>query len=426
MNKTHLFLALACAFSLYGQSSEIAGEWAFAVERLGFTNYRRVTFEGRSEQLTGRFGNGKLQGTLRGGEIEFQAESAGGNAPSTFTGVFERGEMSGDALLNGTVKAKWKAHRLPAPPSAPRRHDFEPTRFHRVFSGAIPPALHIFAGDSVKTWSVDSGGRDAKLEPRSAGGNPLTGPFYVEGAMPGDTLVVRLTRVRLNRDQARSGNRITGNALDPYYLARLKHPEKFDSTWRLDREKGIAVLANPTDPLKNYTVPLRPMLGCVGVAPPNNQAFDSGHLGPFGGNMDYNRMNEGTTLYLPVFQPGALLFLGDGHAAQGDGELTGGALETSMDIEFTVDVIVGQSSSMPRAENEEDLMAIGVGGSVTDALQSATTGLAQWLERDYKLNPAEVAVVLGTALRYDVGELVDPEISLVARISKKALASLPR
>src|SRR5262249_58017615 len=106
---------------------------------------------------------------------------------------------------------------------------------------------------------------------------------------------------------------------------------------------------------------LRPMLGCIGVAPPRKQALATGELGSFGGNLDYNEVREGTTVYLPVFQPGALLFMGDGHAAQGDGELTGDALETSMEMEFGVDVLQGQSTSGPRAENDEDLMALGIG-----------------------------------------------------------------
>jgi acetamidase/formamidase len=166
------------------------------------------------------------------------------------------------------------------------------------------------------------------------------------------------------------------------------------------------------------------MLGCVGVAPPRNQAFATGDLGPYGGNLDYNEVREGTTIYLPVFQPGALLFMGDGHAAQGDGELTGDALETSMEIEFTVDVLQGKSASGPRAENDEYLMAFGIGGSLQEALQLATTGLAQWIESDYKLNSAEVAVVLGTSIRYDVAELVDPHIHVVAKIRKSVLAQI--
>ena len=105
--------------------------------------------------------------------------------------------------------------------------------------------------------------------------------------------------------------------------------------------------------------------------------------------MDYNQIREGTTLYLPVYHPGALLFLGDGHAAQADGELTGDALETSMDFEFTVDLIRDRSFGHPLAENAEFLISIGIGGSLDQALQQATSGMMRWLERDYKLAGSE-------------------------------------
>jgi amidase len=238
--------------------------------------------------------------------------------------------------------------------------------------------------------------------------------------------VVRFERIRLNRDTAISSGSVAASALNPYYLSNLKKVEKYDSNWRLDREKGVAMLANPTAKLKNYTVPLQPMLGCVGVAPPGDMVFRSGFLGAFGGNMDYNQIREGVTVYLPVFQPGALLFMGDGHAAQGDGELTGNALETSMDIEFTVDVIRDRSPGGPRAENKEYLMAMGIAGSLTEALQEATTSLARWIERDYGLNPAEVSSVLGTAMRYDIAEVVDPYVNVVAKVGKQALSHVPK
>jgi acetamidase/formamidase len=204
----------------------------------------------------------------------------------------------------------------------------------------------------------------------------------------------------------------------------LKRVEKFDSDWRLDRERGVAVLKNPTEKLKSLSLKVAPMLGCVGVAPPGNQSFRSGHLGSFGGNMDYNQIREGVTLYLPVYHPGALLFVGDGHAVQGDGELTGNALETSMDVEFTVDVVEGRSPDDPRAENDEYLMALGIGGSLMEALQGATTNLAQWLERDYKLNAAEVAMVLGTSIKYDIAEIVDGQLNLAAKVPKSVLSQL--
>ena len=140
--------------------------------------------------------------------------------------------------------------------------------------------------------------------------------------------------------------------------------------------------------------------------------------------MDYNQLREGTTVYLPVFALGALLFVGDGHALQGAGELTGDALETSMEFSFSVDLIKGKGLNMPRAENAEYRMASGIANSLPEALQQATTNLSQWLAADYKLTPNEVALVLGTAIQYDVAEVVDPLVHVVARIDKKALASL--
>ena len=168
------------------------------------------------------------------------------------------------------------------------------------------------------------------------------------------------------------------------------------------------------------------MIGCVGVAPPGHDVVATRDSGIFGGNMDYNQIREGTTVYLPVFHEGALLFMGDGHAAQGDGELTGDALETSMDFEFTVDIISEKSVGTPRAENSEYLMAIGIGGSLDQALQRATTEMARWLEGDYKLNSTESAIILGFAMRYDVADLVGNQVSIVAKIPKAILAPLKK
>jgi len=284
--------------------------------------------------------------------------------------------------------------------------------------------LHIFPGDTVRTWTVDAGGVDSKGVRRSLGGNPETGPFYIEGAFPGDTLVVKLNRLRLNRDSAVSGDRIEPSALSPGYIQSTKYDDKFDSNWVLDREKGIARLKQPSERLKNYTVKLQPMLGCIAVAPPGHQAFRTGFLGSYGGNMDYNQIREGTTVYLPVSAPGALLFVGDGHAAQGDGELTGDALETSMQVEFTVNLIKGKSTRNPRAENDDYLMSLGIANSLPEAVQAATTDLANWLQRDYKLEPNEAAIVLGTAIQYNIAEVVDPLVHVVAKISKETLAKL--
>ena len=189
---------------------------------------------------------------------------------------------------------------------------------------------------------------------------------------------------------------------------------------------NVAFLEKPTPALARLTIPLLPMLGSVAVAPQGDMSVSARDSGPFGGNMDYNQIREGTTIYLPVFHPGALLFLGDGHAAQGDGELTGDALETSMDFEFTVDLIPGRSFGQPLAETSEFLISIGIGGSLDQALQQATSGMIRWLRRDYSLTPSESAMLLGFAVQYDVVDLVGPQVSIALKVPKSALGQLTR
>jgi acetamidase/formamidase len=194
----------------------------------------------------------------------------------------------------------------------------------------------------------------------------------------------------------------------------------------LDAARNVAYLEKPTDALKALTIPMRPMLGCIAVAPPGESAIRTTDSGRFGGNMDYNEIREGTTVYLPIYHPGALLFVGDGHAAQGDGELTGDALETSMDVEFTVDLIPGRNFGHPLAENSDFLISIGIGGSLDQALQQATSGMVRWLERDYKLNANESALVLGFAVKYDVVDLVGTQVSVAAKVPKTVVTQLAK
>jgi amidase len=122
--------------------------------------------------------------------------------------------------------------------------------------------------------------------------------------------------------------------------------------WHLDATRGVATPEKLPEHLVGYSVPLRPMLGCVAVAPnPTQAAPGIGESGRWGGNMDFNEIVEGATVYLPVNVPGALLYVGDGHAVQGDGELNGNALETSMDVEFSVNVISAGSTFSVRESN---------------------------------------------------------------------------
>jgi amidase len=281
--------------------------------------------------------------------------------------------------------------------------------------------LRISPGDTVHTTTVDAGGTDEKGVTRVLGGNPETGPFYVETALPGDVLVVHLNRVRLNRDWAISDDGIVGRALDADFAVKMKDGFK-NVRWHLDRQRGVAMPETPTAHLHNFTVPIRPMLGCVAVAPGFGSAPPpTGDSGRFGGNMDFNEIVEGATVYLPVAQPGALLYVGDGHAAQGDGELNGNALETSMEVEFTVDVISSKALMTPRVESPTHIMTVGLGGTLEDALRAATASLGQWLEQDYQLTASEIAMVLGSSVEYTISEVADRNAGVAAKLRKDRL-----
>jgi len=390
-------------------------------------NYGRLQLELNGARLAGKLGNDPFEGTFQNGQIEGTVKLNPGTTIQ-LRGTLQNGHIEGTGrVVEQKIELKWEATREPAKTSATATtHNFEPTQFHHFFSDAIEPALHINPGDTVKTWSVDAGGTDPEGLRRTSGGNPLTGPFYVEGAIPGDTLVVHFNRIRLNRDSAISSPLIVNGALNPGYVEQRKPVEGYNSDWKLDLQGGFASLAKPTETMKEYKVPLAPMLGCVGVAPQGGMRYRSGFLGSYGGNMDYNQLREGTTVYLPVYVPGALLFVGDGHATQGAGELTGNALETSMDIEFTVDLRAGGAPPNPRMENQDYLMASGIAGSIDEAFRGATTNLVRWLEAMYGLNAAEVSSVLGTSIVYDIAEVVDPQPHVVAKVSKSVLAALKK
>ena len=419
--KTFLALSLWTAFLTTSSVAQqtVAGEWVVTRQDQFGSDVSRLVLNVDGEKLTGTLRNQPIEGTVKGNAIEFKFQ----NVVVKLT--LEGGELRGEGT-QGDRTSKLTAVRAVPRPAAARTHDFTPTEFHRYFSSTIKPALRIHAGDSVRTWAVDAGGRDKEGKPRSMGGNPQTGPFYVEGALPGDTLIVRLTKVRTNRDWAGSGNTIMFNALEPGTLPRLEWAQNFSSRWKLDPAANVATLEKPTDALKGLRIPLQPMLGCIATAPPETWAIRTSDSGRFGGNMDYNQIREGTTVYLPVNHPGALLFVGDGHAAQGDGELTGDALETSMDIEFTVDVIKGQNFGHPLAENSEFLISIGIGGSLDQALQQATSGMVRWLQRDHKLTANEAAMILGFAVKYDVVDLVGTQVSIAAKVPKATIAQLGR
>lgn len=297
-------------------------------------------------------------------------------------------------------------------------HRFEPKRYHNTFSFAHEPVLRIKPGDRVVTKTIDARGYDSQNNQVGERPNPQTGPFFVEGAEPGDVLVVRFEKIEPSRATAWSSSLLAPYAADPAFLRFEGEREQTTETWNIDKQRGVARVANDKIAPKGIEVPLRPMLGCVAVAPPRKEAVATSTPGEFGGNMDYNRMNVGASLMLPVFEPGALLFVGDGHARQGDGEVVGNALEVSMDVEFTVDLIKGKSIGWPRLENDTHIMAIGSARPLLQALQHATTELQRWLMSDYGFDERGSSLLLGHALEYDIANVVDPHFTVVAKIDK--------
>ncbi len=298
-------------------------------------------------------------------------------------------------------------------------HHFEPTHFHHAI-GSHEPVLRVADGDTVVTATLDAGGWDAKGERRAEPGNPMTGPFYVEGAEPGDTLAVTIDRLTPNRDTGYTRSVVAPNVVEPEFVHGLPASELV--TWAIDRQAGTVALAEPPEWLRDLVLPIAPMIGCFGVAPPRGQAISTATSGEHGGNMDYRGFEVGVTAFFPVFVPSALFHLGDGHAIQGDGEIVGTGVETSFEMRFTVRVQKGRSIRWPRGENAEDIFTVGNARPLDQAVQHATTEMLRWLGEEYGMDATAASHLLGQAVRYDLGNVFDPAYTMVCRIAKRWLA----
>jgi acetamidase/formamidase len=422
--------ALALATPALAQPPSVAGRWSLTIERFGTPTYSDVVLTQDGDKVTGRMFDQIVTGVLASGTLRLQGKDP--KAPVSGEAKVAGDRMTGSLTVPDTFGGKpsqvaFTATRVPAaPPGPPKRHEFTPTKFERQFSALVAPVLTIAPGDTIHTTTVDAGGTDEHDRVRVLGGNPETGPFYVTGAMPGDTLAVHIRRLKLNRDWAISDDAVVPRGLDPQLAVQMAAGGK-PVRWRLDREKGLAMLDKPGDHTGAYVVPVKPMLGCIATAPPPAaETPRAGDSGPYGGNMDFNEIVEGATVYLPVSVPGALLYFGDGHALQGDGEINGNALETSLDVEVTVELIPQRRIPGPRVENDTHIMGMGLAGSLDDAYRAATANLAAWLTRDYNLTPSEVAEVMGTAVEYRISEVADRNAGVVAKLSKARLATLSK
>jgi acetamidase/formamidase len=298
---------------------------------------------------------------------------------------------------------------------------FEPTEGVLTFA-VRPPVLTIKPGAIVETRTFSKPGDYYEKE-----GGPWpgeVGPFVIDGATPADTLAVRIVRLRPNRDTAVSAvnpNGISAVAADAR-TRMLNDPlpaRRF--VWRLDRARNVGILDLPNSASKSIEMPLRPMLGRMAVAPAGQEAFGGLWPGNFGGNMDAADAREGATVYLPIFHDGAYFYFGDGHALQGDGEICGSGLETTMDVTLQFDVIKGRTIRWPRMEDGDDIMVAASIRPLVDAFRIAQVELIDWLVSDYGFDRLEAYQVVSQGGHSRIANVVDPNYTVVAKFPKRLL-----
>lgn len=295
-------------------------------------------------------------------------------------------------------------------------HRFSPQIFHSTL-GTHAPVLRVANGDVVVTETLDAHGNDKALVKRGGDTNPMTGPFFVEGAEPGDVLAVEIIRITMNRKTGWTRSGLAWHVVDPAMVRDM--PQRNIIIWDIGGN-GVS-LQQPTQGLQNWTVPLDPMIGCFGVAPAGGEAISTATSGTYGGNMDYRFFRMGTTAMFPVAVPGGLFFLGDVHAAQGDGEIAGTGIETSAEVEFRVRIIKNKSISWPRGETADAIFTVGNARPLEQGLQHATSEMLRWLESDYGLSRLSASHLLGMAVRYDIGNVFNPAFSVACRVEKQWL-----
>ena len=307
-------------------------------------------------------------------------------------------------------------------PAVAETHRYKPTAGVQTFA-VRPPVLTVKPGDTVETETFSKPGD--YYDPAVAGPWPgEVGPFFIEGAAPGDTLVVRILKLVPNRDVAVSNvrpNGISGVAADNR-TRMLNEPlpaKRF--IWRLDRTRMTGVLDIPESASKRIEIPLRPMLGRVAVAPAGEEAWGGLWPGDFGGNMDASDVAQGAAIHLPVYHPGALFYFGDFHALQGDGEIAGSGLESTADVTFHFELIKGKAIRWPRIENDEYIMVAGSVRPLIDALRIAYVELIDWLVADYGFDKMDAYQIASQAGVVRVANVVDPNYTVLAKFPKRLL-----
>jgi amidase len=290
----------------------------------------------------------------------------------------------------------------------------------------LPPVARIRPGDILETNTVDAFGnvlqKPGDTLDKVKGDNPLTGPFYIEGAQPGDTLAVKILDLQVDSNQGVGALAPGFGALNTTFYTPMLNAPLPPKIWfyPIDHSSNTATF-RALDSDFSVQIPLQPFFGCIGVAPAGGEARSSIVPAEFGGNMDTPEARAGNTVYLSVNVAGALLFLGDGHAAMGDGEVAGTAIEVPLRARLQLDVIKGKAIRWPRFENADSIMAVGAYRPLDDSLRIAFYELVQWIHSDYGLSELDAYELLSKVAKIHLTEMVDPNYVVVASIEKKYL-----
>src|SRR5215475_1528526 len=292
--------------------------------------------------------------------------------------------------------------------------------------GSAAPVAHVKPGEIIETNTLDAFGNAIKKPGDKMslvkGDNPLTGPFYIDGAQPGDTLVIKILDLQVDGNQGVGAFAPGFGALNQTNYTPMLHANLPEKIWfyPIDKSTNTATF-KALDSNFSVKIPLKPFFGCIGVAPAGGEARSSVVPAEFGGNMDAPEASVGNTLYLPVNVAGALLYMGDGHAAMGDGEIAGTAIEVALTARVQVSLQKGKKINWPRFENDTTIMTVGAYRPLDDALRIAFTELVEWIHKDYGLSTLDAYELLSKVAKIHLDEMVDPNYVIVASIEKKFL-----
>jgi len=313
--------------------------------------------------------------------------------------------------------------------SAQSVHRVTPDTFYNTLDHRWPVVARIKPGDVVITKTLDAGGRDENNVLRASPSNPMVGPIYIEGAEPGDAIGVTFRKIRPNKGTGYGFYRLglfplTGAAIEGLYPNVFKpdivRAGRSDLViWDIDTLRHVTRLHEPVSAKHKLEFPIDPMIGVIGTAPAGDFAPASLVSREYGGNMDFNEVREGSTVWLPVFHPGALLFVADGHVLMADGEPTGAGVEASMDVEFAVDLKKGARLTLPRVTTREYIISVGSQAEFVStldrAVQLATSDMVRWLTEEYALEPWAAHVLIGATGEYEIVTVMGSAALKIAR-----------